>query len=144
MNIKDAINEKLRILRMQENLYLLRASLGLSGKDFGELIGVTRQTINNIENGRNKLSKTQYLAIRYAMEHYSYSIAFRLIYNVYILGGFTYIGHVAIDRNNQEVYNILRTVLPGKLTGKVKDEYIEEILTAHVVGKTLNNTESPS
>lgn len=52
------------IERMQENLLLIRRTVGWTASRFGEKIGVTRQTINNIENGRNKLNKTQYIAMR--------------------------------------------------------------------------------
>ena len=47
------------ILRMQKNLLLIRRTVGWTAEAFGERIGVTRQTINNIEAGRNKLTKTQ-------------------------------------------------------------------------------------
>ena len=60
-------NEKVTI--MQHNLLHIRKSLKLSAKEFGELIGVTRQTINNIEYGRNKLTITQYLAIMYVLDN---------------------------------------------------------------------------
>ena len=52
------------IIRMQENLLLFRRTVGWTAEEFGEKIGVTRQTINNIESGRNKLTKTQYIAMR--------------------------------------------------------------------------------
>ena len=51
------------------NLLHIRKTLNMSGKDFGSMIGVTRQTINNIEAGRRKLSVTQCLAILYVLEH---------------------------------------------------------------------------
>ena len=47
------------IARMQENLLLIRRAVGWTASEFGDKIGVTRQTINNIESGRNKLTKTQ-------------------------------------------------------------------------------------
>lgn len=56
------------IKRMQENLLLIRRTIGWTAEEFGEQIGVTRQTINNIENGRNKLTKTQYIAMRSVIE----------------------------------------------------------------------------
>lgn len=56
------------ILRLQQNLLLLRRTVGWTADEFGERIGVTRQTINNIENGRNRLTKTQYIAIRSVLE----------------------------------------------------------------------------
>ena len=52
------------IERMQDNLLLIRRAIGWTASEFGEQIGVTRQTINNIESGRNRLTKTQYIAMR--------------------------------------------------------------------------------
>lgn len=56
------------IIRMQENLLLIRRTVGWSADEFGRRIGVTRQTINNIESGRNKLTKTQYIAMRSVLD----------------------------------------------------------------------------
>ena len=52
------------IVRMQENLLLIRRTVGWTAEEFGQRIGVTRQTINNIESGRSRLTKTQYIAMR--------------------------------------------------------------------------------
>lgn len=56
------------IVRLQKNLLLIRRAVGWSAGQFGNQIGVTRQTINNIENGRNKLTKTQYIAMRSVLD----------------------------------------------------------------------------
>lgn len=56
------------IIRMQNNLLLIRRTVGWTAEEFGEKIGVTRQTINNIESGRNKLTKTQYIAMRSVLD----------------------------------------------------------------------------
>jgi len=56
------------IIRMQKNLLLIRRTVGWTAEEFGERIGVTRQTINNIESGRNKLTKTQYIAMRSVLD----------------------------------------------------------------------------
>lgn len=56
------------IIRMQENLLLIRRTVGWTAEEFGEKVGVTRQTINNIESGRNKLTKTQYIAMRSVLD----------------------------------------------------------------------------
>ena len=56
------------IIRMQNNLLLIRRTVGWTAEEFGERIGVTRQTINNIEAGRNKLTKTQYIAMRSVLD----------------------------------------------------------------------------
>ncbi len=52
------------IQRFQDNLLLIRKVLGWSEEEFGNRIGVTRQTINNLETKKNKLNKTQYIAMR--------------------------------------------------------------------------------
>lgn len=56
------------IIRLQNNLLLIRRTVGWTAEEFGEKIGVTRQTINNIESGRNKLTKTQYIAMRSVLD----------------------------------------------------------------------------
>ena len=56
------------LTRMQDNLLLIRRTVGWSADEFGERIGVTRQTINNIENKRNRLTKTVYIAMRSVLD----------------------------------------------------------------------------
>ena len=53
---------------MQDNLLLIRRTVGWTAEEFGDRIGVTRQTINNIESGRNRLTKTQYIAMRSVLD----------------------------------------------------------------------------
>ncbi len=55
-------NEEMQ--RLGEVLSLCRQCRGWSTEEFASQIGVTRQTVNNLESGRGKLSKTQYMAIR--------------------------------------------------------------------------------
>lgn len=57
------------IRRMQENLAVIRKVGGWTTAQFGEEIGVTRQTVSNLEKGRTPLTKTQYLAIRAVLIH---------------------------------------------------------------------------
>ena len=57
--------------RLQQHLLLIRRCVGWTAAEFGERIGVTRQTINNLESNKQekyKLSKTQYLAIRRVLD----------------------------------------------------------------------------
>lgn len=56
------------IERLQDNLLLIRRAAGWTAEEFGKKIGVTRQTINNLEAKRNKLNKTQYIAMRAVIE----------------------------------------------------------------------------
>ena len=56
------------IQRMQDNLRLIRRAVGWTAEEFGNQIGVTRQTINNLESGHNRLTKTQYIAMRSVLD----------------------------------------------------------------------------
>ncbi|WP_227450742.1 helix-turn-helix domain-containing protein [Clostridioides sp. ES-S-0108-01] len=56
------------IERLQKYLLLVRRTVGWIAEEFGDRIGVTRQTINNLEAGRNKLNKTQYIAMRSVLD----------------------------------------------------------------------------
>jgi len=61
--------EEALIKRMQDNLSVIRKVGGWTTSQFGEEIGVTRQTISNLEKGKSPLTKTQYLAIRAVLIH---------------------------------------------------------------------------
>lgn len=59
------------IIRFQDYLRLIRRTVGWTAEEFGDKIGVTRQTINNLEkNNRDKfkLNKTQYIAMRSVLD----------------------------------------------------------------------------
>ena len=59
------------IIRFQNNMLLIRRTVGWTAEEFGDKIGVTRQTINNLEkNNRDKfkLNKTQYIAMRSVLD----------------------------------------------------------------------------
>ncbi len=53
-----------RMKRLQDHLALIRACAGWSSTDLGNRLGVTRQMISNLENGHNRMTRMQYLAIR--------------------------------------------------------------------------------
>lgn len=58
-----------KIDRLQKNLATLRKIAGWSAEDLADMIGVTRQTIVNLENNSNyRMTKMQYIAIRAVME----------------------------------------------------------------------------
>lgn len=66
---KDKIMEE--ILRFQQYMLLIRKAVGWTAEEFGKQVGVTRQTINNLEkNNREKfkLTKTQYIAMRSVLD----------------------------------------------------------------------------
>lgn len=55
--------------KLQNNLALIRKLAGWTSADLGELIGVTKQTISNLENNRTPMTKTQYIAIRAMIDY---------------------------------------------------------------------------
>ena len=60
-------SDEARIRRMQENLATIRKVAGWSAQQLADEIGVTRQTISNLERGKTPLTKTQYIALRYVL-----------------------------------------------------------------------------
>ena len=54
MNSEKELKEKCVII-MKEHLPVLRKINNLTQKGLGEVIGVSRQTITNIENGRSEM-----------------------------------------------------------------------------------------
>lgn len=50
--------------KLQKYLSLIRNAAGWTAEELGTKIGVTKQTISNLENQKTKMSKIQYLAIQ--------------------------------------------------------------------------------
>ena len=57
-----------KITRLQENLSLIRTCAGWSAAALGEQLDVSRQMVSSLENGRNRMTRMQYLAIRKVIE----------------------------------------------------------------------------
>lgn len=55
--------------QLQDNLPLIRQVGGWKTEEFGNMIGVTKQTISNIENNKTDLTKIQYIAIRAVLDY---------------------------------------------------------------------------
>ena len=60
---------QLRINLLQDFFPMIRKLFGWSATVFGNKIGVTKQTISNLENKKTVMTKTQYIAFRSVMEH---------------------------------------------------------------------------
>lgn len=60
-----------QIARLQKNLSALRRIAGWTMEELGDRIGVTKQTISNLENPNKKstMTLTQYLAIRSVLDY---------------------------------------------------------------------------
>ena len=61
-------NIEKEIALLQENLEMLRKLFGWSAEQLGKRLGVTKQTILNLEHGKLVMSKIQYIAIRAVFE----------------------------------------------------------------------------
>ena len=59
---------ELQIKRLQQNLSSIRKIAGWTAETLGDKIGVTKQTISNLENEKNAMNFTQYIAIRTALD----------------------------------------------------------------------------
>ena len=58
----------LQIRRLQQNLSSIRKIAGWTAEILGDKIGVTKQSISNLENEKSPMNFTQYIAIRTALD----------------------------------------------------------------------------
>jgi transcriptional regulator with XRE-family HTH domain len=58
-----------QIKRLQQNLSSIRKIAGWTAEALGEKIGVTKQTISNLENKKSPMNFTQYIAIRSVLDY---------------------------------------------------------------------------
>lgn len=61
---------QLMIENLQDSLRLVRHLMEFGVEEFAEAIGVTRQTVNNLETKKTKMSATQYIAIAALVDNY--------------------------------------------------------------------------
>ena len=122
------------IKRMQKHLLLIRRALGWTADYFGDKIGVTRQTINNIEAGRNELTKTQYIAMRSVIDNEIIRLTesdkdskvAKLIYELLDV----YVDHPENydEEEKQKLLNDANMVLPSILAKTATQEAVSEQL----------------
>ena len=62
-------HSELEILKLQDSLPVIRQAGGWTAEEFGKMIGVTKQTISNLETKKTVMSKTQYIAIRAVLDY---------------------------------------------------------------------------
>ena len=66
---ENAMSREQKINRLQQNLLAIRKIAGWTSEQLGEKIGVTKQTISNLENGKTSMNFTQYIAIRSILDY---------------------------------------------------------------------------
>lgn len=57
------------IKKLQVNLSSIRKIAGWTAQDLGKKIGVTKQTISNLENQKTEMTLTQYIALRTVIDY---------------------------------------------------------------------------
>ena len=60
---------EIQIKRLQESLSSIRKIAGWTAEVLGNKIGVTKQTISNLENKKTPMNFTQYIAIRSVLDY---------------------------------------------------------------------------
>ena len=76
--LPNQIVRRLIIENFQDSLRIVRHLMNFGVEDFAEAIGVTRQTVNNLETKKSKMSATQYIAIAALTDSYFANHAERL------------------------------------------------------------------
>lgn len=67
--VNDMLKERSKqIRRLQQNLVSIRRIAGWTTEVLGNKIGVTKQTISNLENFKSSMTFTQYIAIRSVLD----------------------------------------------------------------------------
>ena len=68
------MNEDIKITRLQDNLSSLRKLAGWTAEELGNQLGVTKQTISNLETKKTQMNRMQYIAIRAVFEKRCYEL----------------------------------------------------------------------
>jgi transcriptional regulator with XRE-family HTH domain len=68
--VSNKIREReIQIKKLQQNLSPIRKIAGWTAEVLGDKIGVTKQTISNLENKKTSMNFTQYIAIRSVLDY---------------------------------------------------------------------------
>lgn len=73
--MEDCENRELMMRRLQDNLSSLRKIAGWSVQDLCDRLGVTKQTVSNLENGKTPMSVTQFIAISAIIDNEIFRLA---------------------------------------------------------------------
>ena len=123
--------------RLQEYMLLIRRAVGWSAEEFGERIGVSRQTVNNLEGKRNKLTKAQYIAIRSSLDveirqHPEDTDMLRLILDVFVDHPENY------DEGEREgLLMKANMIMPSILAGTTSRKEVSKELTSSAIAMGL-------
>lgn len=74
-----------KISYLQDNLATLRKLAGWSAEDLGNILGVTRQTIVNLETKQTNMTKIQYIAIATTLLYRAKSSKNKILYQMILV-----------------------------------------------------------
>lgn len=60
--------QNIRLKRLQENLPVIRKIARWRAVDLGNLLGITKQSVSNLETHKSKITLMQYIAIRHMLD----------------------------------------------------------------------------
>ena len=127
------------ISRMQSHLQLIRRVVGWTAEEFGERIGVSRQTINNLEAmpPRSKLTKTQYIAMRSVLDveinrHPEDTAMLRLVLDVFVDNPEKY-----TEGNKKDLLKKANMLTPSIFAGTTSRKAVSEELTRGAIASGL-------
>lgn len=113
----DKEKKRKQVQLLQQNLCSIRKIAGWTAEQLGERIGVTKQTISNLENSKTQMNLTQYIAIRsildYEIESNPDNIVLPQVINILVDKG------VALEEENySEIKETVDTVAASASEGK--------------------------
>lgn len=62
---------ELQLHRLQDNLPAIRKIAGWRAIDLGELIGVTKQSVSNLETHKSRITLMQYISVRHMVDYHA-------------------------------------------------------------------------
>ncbi len=109
-----------QIRYLQENLCSIRKIAGWTAEQLGTKIGVTKQTISNLETGKSSMTKTQYIAIRtvldYEVDKSSDNTVLAQVISMLVDNG-----EELDEKNYNEIKDAVETTAASATTGKKGD-----------------------
>ncbi len=122
-------NEEEIISFLQDNLSSVRKIAGWTTEEFGDKIGVTKQTISNLENKKTVMTRTQYIAIgavlKYEIPNNKNSEVLAYVVNILLDDDKSY---SAEERGKiKENINMLAVASTGGVKGEKLQEFGEKL-----------------
>lgn len=125
----QSLRQRTQIARLQKNLCALRRIAGWTMEDLGGRIGVTKQTISNLENvnKNTRMTLTQYLAIRSVLDYEAAQRLERDKSDTLLLLAIRKVLDEDLDEDTLEDAEDNVTLLASAVTGGTPREKVQEL-----------------